>query len=422
MRDPPQDLLDPDVGRDGVSSTTAACSCLPFPVLPGGRLLRARPTSRKNCRTGSAGDAAPGLARRHIAHHAASGREPGARADRHVVGQPRACRRSAPRRRAPRCPRGRCGRQITQFRPITTLWAIWTRLSILVFSPITVSSKAPRSMQVCAPIVTPSWMITRPSCGTSIRPRGPTASAEAGLADHRAGADRHAIADQREADRRRWRRSGSPAADGDARADDRVGPDLGAGPDLHARRRAPRRGRSTTPSSIIGVGMHGADRRGSSRWPRCKRSAAIAQAACGIGVTRAAHDRQAAAASPSRTTKQAPAARRTPASASVRSPKKATARRIGARQHGGSLDRFVRRAAFAASPRSARPSSPRLTGPRASKNRGSGVSSLRSARVSARRPAGRCAWVSRCSRSKVELSGSARRGRRRPGRRGPSPG
>ena len=33
----------------------------------------------------------------------------------------------------------------TQFRPMTTLWAIWTRLSILVFSPITVSSAAPRS-------------------------------------------------------------------------------------------------------------------------------------------------------------------------------------------------------------------------------------------------------------------------------------
>ncbi len=47
-----------------------------------------------------------------------------------------------------RPPRRSCG-------PSATLWATWTRLSILVFSPITVSSKAPRSMQLLAPMRDP---------------------------------------------------------------------------------------------------------------------------------------------------------------------------------------------------------------------------------------------------------------------------
>ena len=54
---------------------------------------------------------------------------------------------------------------ITQWRPITTLWAIWTRLSIFVPSPITVSRLAPRSTVELAPISTSSWMITRPIWG-----------------------------------------------------------------------------------------------------------------------------------------------------------------------------------------------------------------------------------------------------------------
>ena len=154
-------------------------------------------------------DAAPDLARR--ARRASRRRlPPAARRRRSSTWSASPTRRpSAPRRPSSRCPRGRSGRRSTQLRPITTLWAIWTRLSILVFSPITVSSQAPRSIQVLAPIATSSWMITRPSWGTSISPCGPTATPKPGLADHGAGADRHAVADQGEADRPRRRRSGS---------------------------------------------------------------------------------------------------------------------------------------------------------------------------------------------------------------------
>ncbi len=67
-----------------------------------------------------------------------------------------------------------------QLRPRRTLWATWTRLSILVFSPITVSSHAPRSMQVQAPIETLSWMITRPSWGTSTVLPWPTVTPKPG--------------------------------------------------------------------------------------------------------------------------------------------------------------------------------------------------------------------------------------------------
>src|SRR3989344_2892768 len=69
---------------------------------------------------------------------------------------------------------------MTQFRPTRTLWAICTRLSILVFSPIAVSSNAPRSIVVLAPMETPSWMITRPSWGMSIRPFGPAVAPKPG--------------------------------------------------------------------------------------------------------------------------------------------------------------------------------------------------------------------------------------------------
>ena len=85
---------------------------------------------------------------------------------------------------------------ITQWRPITTLWAICTRLSILVPSPITVSASAPRSMVVLAPISTSSPMMTRPICGTFRWPFGAHGEAEAVLADAHAGVDDDAVADE----------------------------------------------------------------------------------------------------------------------------------------------------------------------------------------------------------------------------------
>ena len=69
-----------------------------------------------------------------------------ARADRDVIGDRRPAR---PSRRNPpivTLPEMPICATITQCRPIATLWAIWTRLSILVPSPITVSRLAPRSI------------------------------------------------------------------------------------------------------------------------------------------------------------------------------------------------------------------------------------------------------------------------------------
>src|SRR5439155_15179071 len=57
--------------------------------------------------------------------------------------------------------------------PMVTLWPIWTWLSILVPSPITVSRRLPRSMVVPAPISTWFWISTRPVCGTFRCPSGP---------------------------------------------------------------------------------------------------------------------------------------------------------------------------------------------------------------------------------------------------------
>src|SRR5690606_3248204 len=62
---------------------------------------------------------------------------------------------------------------ITQERPIFTLCATCTRLSILLPSPMIVSDKAPRSTVVFAPISTSFWMTTRPICGFFSRPFGP---------------------------------------------------------------------------------------------------------------------------------------------------------------------------------------------------------------------------------------------------------
>jgi hypothetical protein len=51
--------------------------------------------------------------------------------------------------------------------PMCTLWPIWIRLSSLTPSSITVSSSAPRSMQVLAPISTSSPMRTRRAARSS---------------------------------------------------------------------------------------------------------------------------------------------------------------------------------------------------------------------------------------------------------------
>src|SRR5690606_8750190 len=53
--------------------------------------------------------------------------------------------------------------------PIRTLWATWIRLSSRTSRPSSVSSIAPRSMQVFAPISQSSPTTTPPSCGTLIQ-------------------------------------------------------------------------------------------------------------------------------------------------------------------------------------------------------------------------------------------------------------
>ncbi len=55
---------------------------------------------------------------------------------------------------------------ITVCAPMCTLWPTCTWLSILTPSSITVSSMAPRSIVVLAPISTSSPSCTEPTCGT----------------------------------------------------------------------------------------------------------------------------------------------------------------------------------------------------------------------------------------------------------------
>ena len=86
---------------------------------------------------------------------------------RRARGEPRAGRRSVTWSAMPTCPPSTTKSPSSQLPAIPTwrrrsrnggrccmLWPIWTRLSILVPSPITVSPKAPRSMVVQAPIST----------------------------------------------------------------------------------------------------------------------------------------------------------------------------------------------------------------------------------------------------------------------------
>ena len=115
-----------------------------------------------------------------------------------------------------------------------------------------------------------SWMITRPSWGTSISPLGPTATPKPGSPITDAGADRHPVADQGEADRphrRRSRQSRPIATPGPITA---CGADLGSRADLNARRRSPRRGRSIRRLRSARRDGGGGSA-GSRRLPRCSR-------------------------------------------------------------------------------------------------------------------------------------------------------
>src|SRR5690606_13141607 len=64
---------------------------------------------------------------------------------------------------------------IKQSRPMTTLWAIWQWLSILLRAPTRVSSSVPLSMAVRAPISTSSSMLTPPVWWIFVAPAGPAA-------------------------------------------------------------------------------------------------------------------------------------------------------------------------------------------------------------------------------------------------------
>jgi hypothetical protein len=57
--------------------------------------------------------------------------------------------------------------EIMQHLPMTTLWAIWTRLSIFVPAPIIVLPNFALSTHVLAPISTKSSITTPPLCGTN---------------------------------------------------------------------------------------------------------------------------------------------------------------------------------------------------------------------------------------------------------------
>ena len=164
-------------------------------------------------------------------------------------------RRRRPARRAPRNPRASSSRRcptcatMMQWRPITTLWAIWTRLSILVPSPITVSrvgAAVDRRVGADLDVVLDDDAADLRHLEVPPRPDG---EAEPVLADAHAGMDDDAVAEQRVQHASRWARSSSrgrsdtcgpitaPAPIDGARAD------LGAGPDDRAgidRRRPPR--------------------------------------------------------------------------------------------------------------------------------------------------------------------------------------
>ena len=79
--------------------------------------------------------------------------------------------------------------------PMRTLWPIWIWLSSFTPSPITVSSIAPRSIVVLAPISTSLPMRTLPTCGTFNHSPSIGREAEAVGADDDAGMQHAALAD-----------------------------------------------------------------------------------------------------------------------------------------------------------------------------------------------------------------------------------
>ncbi len=86
---------------------------------------------------------------------------------------------------------------IEQFRPMRTLCAICTRLSILVFSPMTVSARAPRSTVELAPISTLSWMTHAADLRNALGAGRAGGKAETVLADPGAGVDDDLVAGKR---------------------------------------------------------------------------------------------------------------------------------------------------------------------------------------------------------------------------------
>jgi hypothetical protein len=119
--------------------------------------------------------------------------------------------------------------------PMCTLWPIWIRLSSLTPSSSTVSSSAPRSMQVLAPISTSSPMRTAPSCSILTQRALAGREAEAVGADDRATVQdaartHHAGIAQRHAGRQPGAIAHHCArADVAMRADDCTGADACAG-------------------------------------------------------------------------------------------------------------------------------------------------------------------------------------------------
>ncbi len=169
---------------------------------------------------------------------------------------------------------------ITVCAPITQLWATWIWLSSLTPSSITVSSSAPRSMVVLAPISTSSPMRTAPTCGILIqRPASrampkPSAPITAPECTMHARADRAAVVDR---DARiaascpRRSRTFAPdhavRSDAHALADARARPDHREGVDLRARIDV---GAAVDLRERMDAGPHGSPPDG--RAPRCARS------------------------------------------------------------------------------------------------------------------------------------------------------
>src|SRR6476620_9706405 len=102
--------------------------------------------------------------------------------------------------------------------PMWTLWPIWIWLSRRTSSSSTVSSSAPRSMVVLAPISQSSPTATPPSCGTLIQRPAETVGAE-----HCAGVHEHAPAQPHAADERDVRAQFAALADDAVLADRAAG-------------------------------------------------------------------------------------------------------------------------------------------------------------------------------------------------------